>query len=141
MAAVATRMSARLPNRNPSTAIMNGVDLPEANAWGTIANRAEADLRRLRRELRRGFVAEARDHWRRTGRLADPLESRADDDAGLDLRIDALEPLDPLDSFDSFDEPPALVGAQTSRRDAPKVGRNDRCPCGSGKKYKKCCGA
>ena len=25
------------------------------------------------------------------------------------------------------------------RRDAPKVGRNDRCPCGSGKKYKKCC--
>jgi len=26
------------------------------------------------------------------------------------------------------------------RRDAPKVGRNDPCPCGSGKKYKKCCG-
>ncbi len=22
----------------------------------------------------------------------------------------------------------------------PKVGRNDKCPCGSGKKYKKCCG-
>ncbi len=27
------------------------------------------------------------------------------------------------------------------RRDGPKVGRNDPCPCGSGKKYKKCCGA
>lgn len=26
------------------------------------------------------------------------------------------------------------------RRDAPKVGRNDMCPCGSGKKYKNCCG-
>jgi SEC-C motif-containing protein len=26
-------------------------------------------------------------------------------------------------------------------RSAPKVGRNDPCPCGSGKKYKKCCGA
>ena len=26
-------------------------------------------------------------------------------------------------------------------RDAPKVGRNHPCPCGSGKKYKKCCGA
>ena len=25
------------------------------------------------------------------------------------------------------------------RRDTPKVGRNDPCPCGSGKKYKKCC--
>jgi SWIM/SEC-C metal-binding protein len=29
--------------------------------------------------------------------------------------------------------PPAPVLA------APKVGRNDPCPCGSGKKYKKCC--
>ena len=28
---------------------------------------------------------------------------------------------------------------QTVRRDKPKVGRNDPCPCGSGKKYKKCC--
>jgi preprotein translocase subunit SecA len=27
------------------------------------------------------------------------------------------------------------------RRDQPKVGRNDPCPCGSGKKYKKCHGA
>ena len=28
----------------------------------------------------------------------------------------------------------------TLRRESPKVGRNDPCPCGSGKKYKKCCG-
>ena len=27
------------------------------------------------------------------------------------------------------------------KRDTPKVGRNDPCPCGSGKKHKKCCGA
>ena len=26
------------------------------------------------------------------------------------------------------------------KRDLPKVGRNDPCPCGSGKKYKHCCG-
>ena len=25
------------------------------------------------------------------------------------------------------------------RREEPKVGRNNPCPCGSGKKYKKCC--
>ena len=36
------------------------------------------------------------------------------------------------------DEPPK---PQPVRRDTPKVGRNDPCPCGSGKKYKKCCGA
>ncbi|MDP2137279.1 MAG: preprotein translocase subunit SecA [Candidatus Didemnitutus sp.] len=31
--------------------------------------------------------------------------------------------------------------AVTIRRDAPKVGRNDPCPCGSGKKFKNCHGA
>ncbi|HCR12654.1 MAG TPA: preprotein translocase subunit SecA [Desulfovibrio sp.] len=30
---------------------------------------------------------------------------------------------------------------EPKRRAEPKVGRNDPCPCGSGKKYKKCCGA
>ncbi len=30
---------------------------------------------------------------------------------------------------------------EPKRRVEPKVGRNDPCPCGSGKKYKKCCGA
>jgi preprotein translocase subunit SecA len=30
--------------------------------------------------------------------------------------------------------------AKPAQRDAPKVGRNDMCPCGSGKKYKKCHG-
>ena len=28
-----------------------------------------------------------------------------------------------------------------SRRSTPKLGRNDPCPCGSGKKYKRCCGS
>ncbi len=42
----------------------------------------------------------------------------------------------------------AAVGGDTSEKKTPfvkkaaeKVGRNDPCPCGSGKKYKKCCGA
>jgi len=30
-------------------------------------------------------------------------------------------------------------GGLTVRRESPKVGRNAPCPCGSGKKYKKCC--
>ena len=33
-----------------------------------------------------------------------------------------------------------LVGEKPIVREEPKVGRNDPCPCGSGKKYKKCCG-
>ena len=31
-------------------------------------------------------------------------------------------------------------GKTTYYRDGRKVGRNDLCPCGSGKKYKQCCG-
>ncbi len=41
-------------------------------------------------------------------------------------------------------QPPRVGGddavVKTVRRDQPKVGRNDPCPCGSGKKYKKCHG-
>lgn len=35
----------------------------------------------------------------------------------------------------------SIVGLDPIKRDQPKVGRNDPCICGSGKKYKKCCGA
>lgn len=34
-----------------------------------------------------------------------------------------------------------IHGAQPVKRLEPKIGRNDPCSCGSGKKYKKCCGA
>ena len=41
-------------------------------------------------------------------------------------------------------QPPRVGGddaaVKTIRRDEPKVGRNDPCPCGSGQKYKKCHG-
>jgi preprotein translocase subunit SecA len=39
--------------------------------------------------------------------------------------------------------PPALdqkISIPQARKEAPKAGRNDPCPCGSGKKYKNCCG-
>jgi len=35
----------------------------------------------------------------------------------------------------------ARRSVKTVRREAPKVGRNDPCPCGSGRKFKQCCGA
>ena len=43
-----------------------------------------------------------------------------------------------LDQTDvQHQQPPATASVRTGA----KVGRNDPCPCGSGKKYKKCCGA
>ena len=35
---------------------------------------------------------------------------------------------------------PSKVSRPVPERKGQKIGRNDPCPCGSGKKYKKCCG-
>jgi preprotein translocase subunit SecA len=48
-------------------------------------------------------------------------------------------------TFSGPNQGAAAAGEEAARtktitRDQPKVGRNDPCPCGSGKKYKKCCG-
>jgi preprotein translocase subunit SecA len=40
----------------------------------------------------------------------------------------------------SHGEEPVDQSAATVKREADKVGRNDACPCGSGKKYKRCHG-
>ena len=42
--------------------------------------------------------------------------------------------------FDAEPPAPASYDAPASAVGQPKIGRNDPCPCGSGKKYKKCCG-
>ena len=38
------------------------------------------------------------------------------------------------------DQPPAPKFELPLKREIPKAGRNDPCPCGSGKKFKSCCG-
>ncbi len=43
-------------------------------------------------------------------------------------------------AFTSGPESRGPTAPQPQRRSVPKVGRNDPCPCGSGKKYKKCHG-
>ena len=45
----------------------------------------------------------------------------------------------PMELWDAQEAKPAAAPGQFVRT-APKIGRNDPCPCGSGKKYKKCCG-
>ncbi|PMR68713.1 preprotein translocase subunit SecA [Halomonas heilongjiangensis] len=44
------------------------------------------------------------------------------------------------DGEDEDEAPRPGADGRPLRRDGPKVGRNDPCPCGSGKKYKQCCG-
>ncbi len=100
-------------------------------------------------------IALATNHWRKGGEeiteLLTPILafSSVTDWLGHDLGEDEAEVVRQtiapsvraihaywLARRDEF--PPSI---NTIIRDEPKAGRNDPCPCGSGKKYKKCCGA
>jgi SEC-C motif-containing protein len=48
-------------------------------------------------------------------------------------RVRELDPVMPEEMQNSG-------AAEATRRTGPKVGRNEPCPCGSGRKHKKCCG-
>ena len=54
-------------------------------------------------------------------------------------RVQVAKPL--IEGFEGGSKPSAKKVVLAPRRAAPKVGRNDPCPCGSGKKYKNCCGS
>ena len=54
-------------------------------------------------------------------------KSQTESETG-DLELDDADRLLPAENF-----PTPYVAP-------PKIGRNEPCPCGSGKKYKKCCG-
>jgi hypothetical protein len=53
-----------------------------------------------------------------------------------------LGPVSPVTSVVRHEPPEESFDPTTAPivSDAPKIGRNEPCPCGSGKKYKKCCG-
>jgi preprotein translocase subunit SecA len=61
------------------------------------------------------------------------------------LRLYGLEPVfSSEEEVASSQEPVASSGESAEASPAiaqQKIGRNDPCPCGSGKKFKKCCGA
>ena len=90
------------------------------------------------------------------GMFQDMLDRVDLDFAGLLCRLELREeeepqlaqaPAPPLEfrhqSAGVLDAPPPApaAAAQPLRRGMPKVGRNAPCPCGSGLKYKRCCGA
>ena len=59
------------------------------------------------------------------------IETHHDESTNVGFSEEQIEGLDPQGEG---------ARPQTFRREQPKVGRNDPCPCGSGKKFKKCCG-
>jgi uncharacterized protein len=84
-------------------------------------------------------------------RLYRHLPAETDEERELVALLDREQPLSDLD--EAIEDLVATVAdlydltrdtrykVDTVRREAPKVGRNDPCPCGSGKKFKQCHGA
>ncbi|NQU18560.1 SEC-C domain-containing protein, partial [bacterium] len=70
-----------------------------------------------------------------------PVELVHRDFSGLSKRKDAVLEKESLrQKLPPKEKEDQKISSSTIKRDNPKVGRNDPCPCGSGKKYKKCCG-
>lgn len=107
--------------------LMSDFDFPELPAM-----REEVVARddRFRRELASGEF-----HHSLIDELDDDLsEEDFDDDEYDDNEMDSFYPEVPAELSDRVPAPPRMI---VNRE--PKIGRNDPCPCGSGKKYKKCC--
>ena len=68
----------------------------------------------------------------------DEAEMRELHEEWLQTPRPALEGEKPADALEGGRLFPGKV--ETFRRETPKIGRNDPCPCGSGKKFKRCCG-
>jgi hypothetical protein len=72
--------------------------------------------------------------------LPDIVKNRKEQDERQKIREEELSELakkhKEKKSSEALDERKNIV---PFKRDTPKVGRNEPCPCGSGKKYKKCC--
>src|SRR5580700_9048309 len=83
----------------------------------------EKEIERIEREDAEKHAAQARAMQMRHGAEA----PAGDDDASMPRP--------------SARPQPARVSAPPVRREGPKIGRNDPCPCGSGQKFKKCHGA
>ena len=85
-----------------------------------------------------GYTPPEAEAWRLNPSREKRLRARAEKYPALEALVKALSAFsDPDQALSPLPPPGAYAGE--IRREAPKVGRNDACPCGSGKKYKKCC--
>jgi hypothetical protein len=109
------RLSAKIRTRAAALAALHGLREP-------LEEDVTAGLALFKERVQQLFDARER------GRT--PFDRFLPDGRLIDLAMGRTIP-DRLPEPDPLPEP--------LRRDAPKIGRNDPCPCGSGKKYKRCC--
>ena len=71
------------------------------------------------------------------GTIAELLMLAAALDSGIDSTL--MEITNPYAELRDVEPPTLKHGKYAEVRTEPKIGRNEPCPCESGKKYKKCC--
>jgi len=104
-----------------SVGYMRGVAL-DADAW----NAGGADVDLLMRPIRLWGTEEG---WKQIDAMSDKDQER-----------EQHAIFDAVRAVHKYWLERRAISTAPVRRDSPKVGRNDPCPCGSGKKYKHCCG-
>lgn len=97
----------------------------------------ETDFDFFHRQLQEAATG-GKSSWYHSSRNSRLIESAIDDLSGWYCFSDAFL-RDRAAADMPEDEWLSDFADETFQRDAPKVGRNDPCPCGSGKKFKKCC--
>ena len=74
-----------------------------------------------------------------TGRIMTLTEEEVDEGIMNAMAASQGQPAPEAGPEPEAEVPEREYHQETVRRDRPKIGRNDPCPCGSGKKYKNCC--
>jgi hypothetical protein len=124
------------------TTLMN-LPVPEQSPW---RERAHESLAKYRQSLEDRLNEDGRlpDAWDNEIEELERIYGPFDDlDEELDDEFEDLDEFDDAEDFDDgLDELDDDSDEEVLRpivHSTPKVGRNDPCPCGSGKKFKKCC--
>jgi len=122
------------------------VRIRAGDVFATLGDDARA-VERWREAL---LLGDGHEHWQAATQRLENILVHADREAELDEILRRYpEPQRPYVApapSPPQPAPPALAGEDSRNllptaplKAAPKIGRNDPCPCGSGKKYKKCC--
>ncbi len=99
------------------------------------------DWSRCEQILRQGIaIADVRDRADIADRLADACETQGRGEEAAEFRRQATRRPEAHETSRSVSSAGKVL-PQRTQVNGEKVGRNHRCPCGSGKKFKKCCGA
>jgi hypothetical protein len=121
-----------------------GLEREPSQVWINLAaDSADIEALELFPELRRAFAEGLIEHQSMHPSELDEVEA-APRGRWLEETQDRHPPIDDvvraISWWRQFKDAPESAAAAAPYRASPSVGRNEPCPCGSGKKFKKCCG-